>query len=244
MKNMRSFLWGTVSFLFLWGILSKLTNNRSLPNPVQTAQRFWELREVITLHAGASLVRIFTSLVLALLVGVPVGILLGRSEKIGRLLDPLIYFLYPIPKVAFLPVFMIFFGLGNTSKVVLIFSVIVIQVIVSIRDAVKVIPTTYFQVLKNYTNQWFSEVRFLIFPAILPALFSSMRVSIGISLASLFFAENYNTTYGVGYLILSAWSKMDYEQMLSGIFVIALMGYGLFQVVDSLEKRSCRYQNE
>lgn len=242
MKTSRSFLWGMFSFLLVWWGLSIWTNNRSLPDPWQTAQRFWELRAVMGLHAGASFLRILTSLVLALVAGIPIGILLGRSRKLGPWLDPLFYFLYPIPKVAFLPVFMIFFGLGNTSKVLLIFSVIVIQVIVSIRDAVKAIPNSYFQVLENYTGAWFQQVRFLIFPAILPTLFSSMRVSIGISLASLFFAENYNTTYGAGYLILSAWSKMDYPQMLSGIFVIALMGYFFFQAVDSLEKVACRYR--
>lgn len=58
----------------------------------------------------------------------------------------------------------------------------------------------------------------------------------------LFFAENYNTTYGVGYLILSAWSKMDYPQMLSGILLIALMGYLLFASIDWLEKVVCRYR--
>jgi len=96
--------------------------------------------------------------------------------------------------------------------------------------------------MKNYTNQWHYVLRFVILPALMPALFASVRVSIGIALASLFFAENYNTTYGVGYLILSAWSKMDYPQMLSGILLIALMGYLLFASIDWLEKVVCRYR--
>jgi len=59
-------------------------------------------------------------------------------------------------------------------------------------------------------------------------------------LASLFFAENYNTSYGVGYLILSAWAKMDYRQMMVGVLIIALMGYGLFAMIDWLEKKVVR----
>ncbi|MBF0725448.1 ABC transporter permease [Enterococcus gallinarum] len=242
MKAGRSFLWGAMSFLLLWWGISLLADNRSLPDPYQTFQRFWQLRAELGLHAGASMIRVLISLFFALLIGIPLGIFLGRT-KIAAIVDPLLYFLYPIPKVAFLPVFMIFFGLGNVSKVILIFSVIVIQVVVSIRDGVKEIPATYFQVMQNYTQNPLHQIRFLILPAIMPALFASMRVSIGISLASLFFAENYNTTYGVGYLILSAWSKMDYEQMLSGIVVIALMGFFFFGVVDGLENRVCRYRS-
>ncbi|AMG51307.1 MULTISPECIES: ABC transporter permease [Enterococcus] len=242
MKPIKSFAWGFCSFVVVWWGVSWVTNNRSLPNPLETAERFWALREVLLIHTGASLLRVFAALSGALLVGVPLGILIGRSQRVDRLLGPLLYFLYPIPKVAFLPVFMIFFGLGNLSKILLIFAVIVIQVIVSIRDAVTKIPPAYFQVMKNYTNQWHHVLRFVILPALMPALFASVRVSIGIALASLFFAENYNTTYGVGYLILSAWSKMDYPQMLSGILLIALMGYLLFASIDWLEKVVCRYR--
>ncbi len=82
----------------------------------------------------------------------------------------------------------------------------------------------------------------LFCPRSCPHFFASVRVSIGIALASLFFVENYNTTYGVGYLILSAWSKMDYPQMLSGILLIALMGYLFFASIDWLEKVVCRYR--
>lgn len=240
MTTGRKFLWGLLSFVCCWWGLSWLTNNRSLPNPWETAARFWALREVIFLHAGASLFRVLTALLLALMVGIPLGIYLGRSSIGERLFGPLLYFLYPIPKVAFLPIFMLFFGLGNQSKVLLIFSVIVIQVIVSIRDAVNEIPVIYEEVLSNYTAKWRHRLYYVIWPALLPALFASLRVSIGISLASLFFAENYNTVYGVGYLILSAWAKMDYRQMMVGIVMIALIGYGLFAVIDWLEQKACQ----
>lgn len=241
-KKGYSFLLGLLSFILLWWVLSILTANRSLSNPFRTFQRMWELRDVIFLHTGASILRVLVSLFLAMIVGVPLGILLGRSQKINRLLGPLLYFLYPLPKVAFLPIFMLFFGLGNLSKILLIFAVISIQVIVSIRDSVKEISEEYFQVMRNYTTKTSDVLLFLIGPAILPSLLASLRVSVGIALASLFFAENYNTTYGLGYLVLSAWSKMDYEQMLAGITMIALVGFLFFSVLDGLEERICRYR--
>lgn len=241
MKQLRSFCIGLSSFLVFWWLLSKVTNNRSLPNPIDTLQRFWELKSILFLSAGASLLRITAALGLALVIGVPLGIWLSRSVVFGKLFGPLIYFLYPLPKVAFLPVFMIFFGLGNQSKILLLVAIILLQVIVSIRDGVNRLPEEYYQVLENYSHHWQHKLRYVILPGVLPSLFASLRVSIGIALASLFFAENYNTMYGLGYLILSAWSKMDYEQMLSGVLMIALLGFVIFSAVDLLEKACCRY---
>lgn len=237
MKKVVSFFASLGSFLIFWELVSLFTQNRSLPTPLETFVRLKELGPEILLHTGASFLRIFIALGIALLVGVPLGILFGRVKLVQKIFGPLVYFLYPLPKVAFLPVFMLFFGLGNTSKIILIFSVISFQVIVSIRDGVAQIPESYFQVLENYPTTWWHRLRFLIFPAIVPYLFSSIRVSVGISLASLFFAENYNTKYGLGYLILSAWGKMDYTQMLGGIFMIALGGFVLFRGLDDLEKK-------
>ncbi|MGL4697184.1 ABC transporter permease [Enterococcus larvae] len=244
MKRNRviSLLVGLLSLFLLWQLLTLVTNNRAVPDPISTLHRSWEMKELLLLHTGASTLRIAASLVLSLLIGVPLGIIFSRHSFADKLLGPLLYFLYPLPKVAFLPVFMIFFGLGNVSKILLIFSIISIQVIVSIRDSVNKIPEGYYRVMKNYGSSKLQELQFLTFPALLPGLLASLRISTGISLASLFFAENYNTTYGLGYLILSAWSKMDYEEMFAGILMIGLLGYLLFSGVDFLEKRFCRYQ--
>ncbi|MBL1226076.1 ABC transporter permease [Enterococcus sp. BWR-S5] len=241
-RKIGSLIVGVVSLLFLWQLLTLLTNNRAVPNPFITLKRGWEIKEQLLLHTGASTLRIMISLLLSLLFGVPLGIMFSRRSVADKLFGPLLYFLYPLPKVAFLPVFMLFFGLGNTSKVLLIFSIISIQVIVSIRDSVNRIPESYYQVMRNYHSSKVQELQFLILPALLPGLLASLRISTGISLASLFFAENYNTTYGLGYLILSAWSKMDYEEMFAGILMIGFLGYLLFSFFDFLERRVCRYQ--
>ncbi|MFL2065011.1 ABC transporter permease [Marinilactibacillus psychrotolerans] len=166
------------------------------------------------------------------------GILLSMFPKSDRLLSPLLYFLYPLPKVAFLPIFMLFWGLGNFSKILLLFSIIVLQVIILVRDGAKTIPENYQRIMTNFQASIWQQIRYLILPAIFPNILASLRVSIGIALASLFFAENYATDYGLGYLILSAWTKMDYPEMFAGIFCIALLGFILFRVIDSLERFS------
>lgn len=234
----RSLFLGILSYLAVWILLYVLSNNHAIPSPIITGIKMWDIKELLGLHIIASSLRIFIALLLAVLVGLPIGILLSMFPKSDRLLSPLLYFLYPLPKVAFLPIFMLFWGLGNFSKILLLFSIIVLQVIILVRDGAKTIPENYQRIMTNFQASIWQQIRYLILPAIFPNILASLRVSIGIALASLFFAENYATDYGLGYLILSAWTKMDYPEMFAGIFCIALLGFILFRVIDSLERFS------
>ncbi len=81
----------------------------------------------------------------------------------------------------------------------------------------------------------------LIFPSTLPRLFSALRISMGISISVLFFAENYATTYGIGYYIMNSWSMVNYENMFAGILAIAILGMVLYGSIDWLERRLCRW---
>jgi len=78
----------------------------------------------------------------------------------------------------------------------------------------------------------------------LPQLFSGIRISIGVSLATLFFAENYATTYGIGYFILSAWTKMNYVEMFSGILALSFLGVLMFKTLDVTERKLTPWQTK
>ena len=233
---LNSFLLGVLSFVLLWWLLAMLLRNRAIPAPWETFQTLWSLKDQVLLHTLASLGRMMLALFFSFMVGVPCGIALSLSPRLNCVLSPLLYFLYPLPKVAFLPVFMIFWGLGNLSKIILLFTIIVLQMIVLVRDGVNQIPRNYQRTMTNFHASLGQRIYYLILPAIHPHLLASLRVSIGIALASLFFAENYATTYGLGYLILSAWTKMAYDEMFAGIFCITLLGFALFTLLDTLEK--------
>ena len=130
---------------------------------------------------------------------------------------------------------MLLFGLGNTSKILMIIFIVVFQIMLSVRDGVAQIEPVYFKVMDSFCVSPRQRYRFLIVPAMLPQLFSGLRISIGISLASLFFAESYATQFGIGYFILSAWTKMDYVEMFSGILTLGFIGILLFFLLDRLE---------
>lgn len=208
----------------------------TIPSPVLTFLYLPKVGNQLVYHLAGSLGRVGAAVFFSLLVGIPAGIALSTSNWLRRLFSPFVYFIYPIPKVAFLPVFMLLFGLGNLSKILLVIWIIVFQIILAIRDGADQIPKIYYKVMASYRAAPLQSFWYLLFPAVLPYIFSSLRISLGISLASLFFAENYATKYGIGYFILSAWTKMNYKEMFCGILALGLLGLLLFQLLDILEK--------
>lgn len=231
----QSQLAGFLSFLILWELFHLLLKTHTIPSPAETAAYMLTVPGELLKHCAASILRVLAAIVVSMVLGIPAGIVLGVNKTCKRLFSPLLYFIYPIPKVAFLPVFMLLFGLGNTSKVILVIFIIVFQIVLSVRDGVEHIPPLYFKVMEGFCVSAWQRYRYLILPAILPQIFSGLRISIGISLASLFFAENYATSNGIGYYILSAWTKMDYVEMFSGILALGLVGILLFKILDRLE---------
>ncbi len=236
-KLTKSQLVGFLSFLILWETIHLILHTRTIPSPIDTIAYTITRSGILIKHSLASIARVLTGISIAMLLGVPTGIYLGVNHLFRRLFSPLLYFIYPVPKVAFLPVFMMLFGLGNVSKVLLIIFIIIFQIILSVRDGVDQIPKQQFKVMDSFCATTRQKYRYLILPAILPQIFSGLRISIGISLASLFFAENYATTYGIGYYILSAWTKMNYVEMFAGILVLGFIGVLLYQMLDLIETR-------
>lgn len=241
MKKMNhmiySLLTGFISFLILWELLHLILNTHTVPSPLETVLYMQKDAGKLLLHCAASIARVATAIGISVIIGVPTGILLGVNKTCKRIFSPLLYFIYPIPKVAFLPVFMLLFGLGNSSKILLVICIIVFQIILSVRDGVEQITPLYFRVMDSFCVTTGQRYRYLILPAILPQIFSGLRVCTGISLASLFFAENYAARYGIGYYILSAWTKMNYTEMFGGILAMGFVGILMFGLLDMLERK-------
>lgn len=236
MKMPLDTLIGLIGLFLVWECLYYVVAHPVIPNPIKTMHLFIQLFPVLLPHIFSSLFRILSAILISVLIGVPLGIWIGASKWANRLLSPLLYLIYPIPKVAFLPVFMLLFGLGDASKISLVVWIIVFQLILSVRDGIKQIDPSYYQVLRMmHASKWQTFI-YLLYPAILPQIISGLRVCIGIAVASLFFAENYATQYGLGYYIMNAWSVIDYPQMFCGILALCLLGFLLFKLIDLLER--------
>ncbi len=238
MKKLKLYALGFIYTNLIWAFLSILLNKPVIPNPIEVYASFsLFFQDGLSVHMLISLFRIFAGISISLVLGITIGYLMTQSNKWSSVLTPLVYFTYPIPKTALLPIIMILFGIGDCSKVILIVLIIVFQVIVTVRDGILNISKEYIDCANNYGASRMQTFWFVILPSVLPEVLTSIRLSIGTALAVLFFAEGYGTSMGLGYFILDAWSIIDYVKMFRGILVLGLVGVLLFIIIDWLENR-------
>ncbi|QEH69654.1 ABC transporter permease [Cellulosilyticum sp. ST5] len=235
------FLQGFLFFNLIWYLGAIWLKTPALPVPTKV---YGYLPQIIggpmLEHIGASLQRIFWGLLISTLIGVMIGLLMGTSPVINRLLNPLIYFTYPIPKTALLPILMILFGLGDHSKITLIVLITVFQVIVAVRGSVQQIDAGLYHSMRSLGASKGQMFYHVTLPAVLPDILTHLRLSVGTTLSVLFFAENYGTQHGLGYYIQDSWSRMNYLAMYGGILILGLLGFMLFIMIDGVEQWWCK----
>ena len=241
-KSFRLLFAGIVSFNVLWWLAAVVFNNKALPNPLDV---YATLPRTLSLgmfdHSVASLRRIFIGVFIALVLGMAFGILTGLSKKANKLLNPLLYLSYPVPKLALLPVAMILFGIGESTKVVMIVLIIVFQLIISIRDAIRNIDKENYYVLSSLGASKWQIVWHVVLPGILPETLSALRVTVGIATSVLFVTETFGTDKGLGFFIVDAWMRIDYLTMYAGIVMLSIIGSLLFILLDVTDAVFCKW---
>ena len=226
-----------------WWLFSVLTGGVVVPDPLTVAGAFIRLLCTdLWRHALASLVRVLAALLLSSMTALPLGIAMGRRNALDRALSPLTYVLYPVPKIALLPVAMLLFGLADSSKIAIVFLVLFFQLLVAVRDAARAIPDQYYLSLKSLGAGRLSALRFVTLPALLPQAFAALRIGLGTALAVLFFAETFGTRLGLGYFVMESWMRVAYPEMYAGIAALGMTGLALFLGLDGLQRRACRWQ--
>jgi NitT/TauT family transport system permease protein len=189
-----------------------------------------------------SLGRILAGIVISILVGIPLGFLMGYFNKVDKVLSPLVYFTYPVPKLALLPIVMLLFGLGEVSKLIMIILIIVFQIIISSRDAVKSIPEETFRSLQSLGASKLQTFTEIILPASLPEVLTATRLALGTAVSILFFTETFGTQYGMGYFIMDSWMRVNYLDMYAGIVILSFMGFCIFTAIDIVEGYACSWR--
>lgn len=236
------YLRGAVLFLLLWWVLAVVIRHPALPVPWKVLAMFGEHWQELVVHFLRSGYRILVGILLALVVGVPFGIALGYWRRFDEVLSPLIYLIYPIPKIAFLPLVLLLLGLGDLAKIFLIALILVFQIIVVTRDGVRDLPIEYFYSIRSLGAGDGQVLYHVIVPAVMPTLLTALRLSVGTAIAVLFFAETFATYQGLGYYIIDAWTMIDYERMFLGIVGLSLLGLVFFVLVDVAEKWLVRWK--
>ncbi|MDQ2690749.1 MAG: ABC transporter permease [Chloroflexota bacterium] len=240
----RDALFTALALLLVWQILATIVSLPILPDPVRVLSVFVvELQNGLSSHFVFSLWRVFAGMALSVLVGVPVGLAIGGSKTLDRFFSPLIYLLYPIPKVVFVPVIILFLGIGDLAKITIIFLILFFQIVVLVRDQAAGLPPQLIQSLRSVGAGRRALFRFVYLPASLPAILTALRQSIGTAVAVLYITELSATRYGLGYYIYYNGSTLlDYPAMYAGVIAMSLLGLGMYFTVDWLERRWCQWK--
>lgn len=237
------YLAAAVFLTVIWGIAAEIVALPIIPPPWLVAANLADIfMKYIAIHSFYSLWRIAAGLFLAVAVGLPLGVVMGYFPKFDRFLSPLVYLTYPIPKIALLPILMLLFGVGESSKITMIFLIIVFQVVVAVRDGIRSIPKETLYPLYSL-GATFKDIFFeVLWPASLPKFITAIRVALATAISVLFFTETFGTKYGMGYFIMDAWLRVNYLEMYSGIVVLSLIGLVLFTAIDCIDQYACHWQ--
>jgi len=241
-KRVAGYLAAIVAIVVIWWALAALLGSPALPSPPPALDALWQALPELWPQAWISLVRIVVAMVIGMGLALPVGLWIGRSRRVSVMATPLIHMLYPIPKVVFLPVLLVLLGLGNAPKIVLIALTVFFQTLVSVRDAVRVVPASYLAAVRAFGASRWQVVWHVIWPASLPALFTSLRINVGTSIAILFLAESIAGDSGIGYYVMQMWAMIDYPAMFAGIIAMAVMGVVLYELLELVEHFALRWQ--
>jgi taurine transport system permease protein len=221
-----------------------------LPGPVEvlatTQQLLTEGYRQVPLwqHVMVSLARALFAFLMATLTGVPVGLLMGRSATFNAVLDPFVQFLRPLPKLALIPLVVVWFGIGELSKFVLIYLSTFLTIVVAAAAAVMSVPEGRIRAAQSLGVNRRQLFRHVILPSALPELFTGVRVGIGIGWTTLIAAEMIASSSGLGWMVINASSYLRTDVVILGILLLGITGYLLDLALVSIQRATIHWMGK
>ncbi|EIV6852212.1 taurine ABC transporter permease TauC [Klebsiella aerogenes] len=235
-----------------WAVTAmQLISPLFLPSPWQVLQKLLTIAgpqgfmdATLWQHLAASLTRIAIALVLAAIVGVPVGIAMGLSPTVRGMLDPLIELYRPVPPLAWLPLVIIWFGIGETPKILLIYLAIFAPVVMSTLAGVKSAQQVRVRAAQSLGASRAQVLWLVILPGALPEILTGLRIGLGVGWSTLVAAELIAATRGLGFMVQSAGEFLATDVVLAGIAVIAIIAFVLELGLRALQRRLTPWHGE
>lgn len=235
-----------IVIILLLEVLTRLQiiTNLTLPRPSDVLRTLVDLFNsgLLLTHLLPSLMRLLIGSMMGVLLGISIGIAIGLLSWVRAGLVPLVAALFPIPKIALLPLFVIWFGIDETSKYALIAFGTFTPTVVATYGAVDQVERPLIQMGQSFSLSWHAIVRKIILPGALPGILSGLRVSLAIAIILLVAAEMLGTEYGIGAYILEAGSLYDLERLFAGVAILSLLGIVVSSFVGVLERYFLRWR--
>jgi len=228
--------------LVLWTLAIKATGTKIFPTPLDVVKGIAGLAEQSLLWSYIldSLVRVFSGYFVAIVIGLPLGFLLGWSDAFARAINPIVQVLRPISPLAWMPLAVIWFGVSNLAPIFLIFLASFFPVVVATMNGVRNVPPVYVQAGRNFGLSTRALITRVVFPAVLPRILVGLRIAFGVAWIVLVAAEMIAVDSGLGYLIIDARNAgKRYDLVVGGMLIIGLIGL----LLDALIRRTEHLRN-
>jgi len=230
-----------IVLLLVWELLvrTRILDARFFPAPSAVLRTLAGLlvSGVLLYDIGVSLTRITVGFTMGAVSGMLLGLLMGISRLARAALKPLVGVIYPIPKIAILPLVMLVFGLGEPSKYVIVAIGVFFLVLLNTMAGVMNIDSIYFEVGRNCEARRSDVLLTIAVPGALPLIFTGLRLGWGTALLLIVAAEFVSARAGIGYLIWNAWQTFAVEEMYAGLLMISALGLVSFALFDVIERR-------
>jgi NitT/TauT family transport system permease protein len=240
-KERLLYLISPIGLLALWQILLMLGigDRRFIPAPSDIAVRFWEmiLSGELAEHTGATLYRVFAGFLAGSIPGIVAGLLMAMFRPVRIFVDPLIASLFPIPKIALMPLLLLAFGFGDASKVALVAIAVFFPVIINTYSGAAHIEKIYWDVARNYGATQSIMFRRIVFFGALPMIFAGLRIALAVSFIVLVASEFVATKIGIGYMIWNSWELLQVDVMFVGIVTIGVLGLVATVILQEIERK-------
>lgn len=232
------------AILLLWQVAAglELVSAVFLPSPlmvltaITTVATSGFVDSTLAEHTLASLGRIFGALIAAIVIGVPAGVAIASSRVGKGILDPIVEFLRPLPPLAYLPLIIIWLGIGEASKITVIALAMLPPVIISTASGVRSASKDHINAARSFGATRWQVLRHVILPGAVPSILTGTRIALGAGWSTLVAAELIAATRGLGFMIQSAAQFLVTDIVISGIFVIAIIAF-LFELVARVAER-------
>ena len=237
-KRIQSFFL-ILSIFVAWQIIDGLffKDTNLIPTPAEILQSFYVLvlKGDIFIHIFQSVFRIIVGFCLATVVGVFMAMLLGYYNSLGRLVKPLIEMLRPIPPIAWIPIAILIFGLGNYSAFFIVFLGAVFPIFTNTYFGVRSLPEIYKNVANTFELDRKKYILKVLFPFSLPYIFAGLRIGMGMAWMSVIASELIGAQSGLGYFIQFSRLLLQTDKIIVGMIIIGLIVYLLIKVIDIAE---------
>ncbi len=247
LKNILAPLAVLVALIACWWVIVLQTESVIFPTPLQVVTGTMELVADGTLweHISASLFRVGIGFLSATLVAVPMGLWMGRVEGAYRTLNPIFQILRPISPIAWIPLAILWFGVGNVSPIFLIFIASVFPMIVQTAAGVHTIEKRYLRAADNFGVSRYTLFCQVIIPAVLPEIIVGMRIGLGVAWLVVVAAEMIALRSGLGYLIMDSRNAGNrYDLVIASMVIIGIIGLlldGTMRRLEGLKSIRWRY---